>query len=138
MPRAPEFTRENPVGRAPRLSDQPTDQTEDNLPGERAVGMSYERQPDWRRVSLFAAGLTIGLAVGAGAALLFAPQSGEETRELLGAGARRLSGRAADRWDDLRDELRWLARRGRKSVRRGVTRGRWAAEDAIDRGWRRY
>jgi hypothetical protein len=138
MPRAPEFTRENPVGRAPRLSEQPTDQTEDNLLDERAVGTSYERQPDWRRVGLFGAGLAIGLAVGAGAALLLAPQSGEETRELLGAGARRLGGRAADRWDELRDELRWLARRGRKSVRRGVTRGRWAAEDAIERRWRRY
>ena len=138
MPRAPEFTRENAVGRASRLSDQRTDQSEDNLLGERAVGTSYERQPDWRRVGLFGAGLAIGLAVGAGATLLFAPRSGEETRELLGAGARRLSGRAADRWDDLRDELRWLARRGRKSVHRGVTRGRWVAEDAIERRWRRY
>ena len=138
MSRAPEFTHENTVGRAPRLADQRTDRTEDNLLGERAVGTSYDRRPDWRRVGVFGAGLFLGLAVGAGAALLLAPQSGEETRELLGAGARRLGDRAADRWDDLRDELRWLARRGRKSVRRGVTRGRWAAEDAIERRWRRY
>ena len=137
MPRAPEFTDENAVGTASRLSDQRPDQTEENVVRERAVGKSYDRQPDWRRLGVFGAGLAIGLAVGAGATLLFAPRSGEETRELLGLGARRLGDRAADRWDDLRDELRWLARRGRKSGRRGVTRSRWKAEDAIERRRRR-
>jgi hypothetical protein len=115
MSRAPEFTSENVVERASGLSDQRTrtEQTEESVLGERAVGTSYERYPDWRRVGIFGAGLAIGLAVGAGAALLLAPQSGEETRELLGAGARRLGDRAADRWDDLRDEIREACDDGR-------------------------
>jgi len=98
---------------------------------------SYEERTGWRRAGVFSAGLAVGLAVGAGAALLFAPQSGEDTRELIGEQARSVTGRVADRWEDLRDELRAAARRSRRRVRRGVTRGRWAAEDALERGRRR-
>jgi hypothetical protein len=98
---------------------------------------SDEYQTDWRQIGTLGVGIAIGVAVGAGIALLLAPMSGEETRDLIGDRARRLRGRAADSWDDLRDELRWAARRGRKRVRRGATRGRWAAEDAVDKARRR-
>jgi hypothetical protein len=105
-------------------------------PGRRRRS-SFEEQTDWQRIGIFGAGMAVGLAIGAGAALLLAPQSGEITRELIGEQARSVGGRVVDRWDDLRDELRAAARRSRKRVRRGVTRGRWAAEDALDRGRRR-
>jgi hypothetical protein len=110
------------------------------LEHEEPEGSSYEESTDWGRIGVFAAGLAAGLTIGAGVALLLAPASGQETREYISDRARSLRGRADTSWDDLRDELRWLARRGRQSVRRGVTRGRWRAEDVIERqrrkkGW---
>ncbi|HEY6218969.1 MAG TPA: YtxH domain-containing protein [Gemmatimonadaceae bacterium] len=73
-----------------------------------------------RRAGTFLTGLGIGLAVGAALALLFAPQSGEETRRSLRRGGRRLRGRAADAWEDLRLELartkRALKRRRREAA----------------------
>lgn len=91
---------------------------------------------DWRQPGTVAAGMAVGLLLGAGLALLFAPRSGIETRELLGDRARLFRDDAADRFDDLRDELSRAARRGRRRIRRGTTRGRWAAEDLFDRtGW---
>ena len=42
----------------------------------------------------------VGLAVGAGVALLFAPRSGEETRRAIGDGARRVRDRASDLVED--------------------------------------
>jgi|SwirhisoilCB2_FD_contig_31_11440138_length_834_multi_5_in_0_out_0_2 gas vesicle protein len=50
-----------------------------------------------------------GAAVGAGIALLTAPKTGAETRQKLGATARKLSDATRDRWDRARgrfDELR--------------------------------
>jgi hypothetical protein len=90
----------------------------------------------WRQTGAAAAGLVFGLALGAGLALLFAPRAGDETRELLGERARVLRGHAGDRFEDLRGDLGRVARRGRRRMRRGVTRGRWAAEDMLYRaGW---
>src|SRR4051812_18610688 len=70
-------------------------------------------ETDWQRVALFGAGLAIGLTFGAGAALLAAPRSGEETRAALRSRARRLSRatgrRGQDAWDDLREELKSAA-----------------------------
>lgn len=54
----------------------------------------------------FAAGLLLGALIGAGVALLFAPQSGEDTRRLLRRRARRLASDARDRYDDLKDKVR--------------------------------
>jgi hypothetical protein len=95
----------------------------------RRRGSPYEESRDWRALGVFAAGVAVGAAMGAGAALLLAPQSGEEARASIGRGRRRLGVRAHDAWDDLRDELRWAARRGVKRLRRGATRGRWALAD---------
>jgi hypothetical protein len=94
----------------------------------------------WRQTGAATAGLVFGLALGAGLALLFAPRSGDETRELIGERTRLLRGRAVDHLDDLREELGHSARRGKRRVRRGMTRGvargRWAAEDFLSRaGW---
>ena len=92
---------------------------------------------DWARLGFFGLGIALGALLGSGTALLFAPESGQEARARLRRRARRLRGTAGDAWDDLRDELEWAARRGRKRVRRGMTRGGWMAEDAVDAGRRR-
>ena len=83
---------------------------------------------DWRGAGILSLGVIAGALVGAGVALLFAPQSGEETRERIADRARSLGSRADASWDDLRDELRRLRRRSR----RAATRGRWKVEDILD------
>ena len=93
------------------------------------VGRSYEEEREWRGAGVFTLGAMAGALVGAGVALLLAPQSGVETRDEIASRARQLRSRADDSWDDLRDELRRLRRRGR----RVATRGRWKAEDLLDR-----
>jgi gas vesicle protein len=45
----------------------------------------------------------IGALVGTGAALLYAPRSGQETRELLAKKGRELKGKASDALDDAKD-----------------------------------
>jgi hypothetical protein len=81
-------------------------------------------ETDWQQVAIFAAGAVLGVAIGAGAALLLAPQSGEEARHGLARQGRRLRARTADAWDDLRDELRYAAGRSRRKVGRALRRRR--------------
>jgi len=76
--------------------------------------------------TIFAAGLALGIALGAGAALLLAPNSGAETRRALVRRSRKVGRRSRDAWDDLRDELR-NALRDRRRARR---RKRLAAQEA--------
>jgi hypothetical protein len=64
-------------------------------------------------VLVLTAGLLVGIAVGAGAALLYAPADGSDTRRALARKRRRLSRRGHDAWDELRDELRRALRRRR-------------------------
>lgn len=92
---------------------------------------------DWRRAGLIGSAVALGLAVGAGVAMLFAPQSGAGTRADLARATRRLGWRTHDAWDDLRDELAWASRRSGRHVGRGVRRGGWLAEDAWASGRRR-
>ena len=101
------------------------------------IGFAYEDPMDWARLGVFGLGIALGALLGGGAALLLAPQSGEEVRAGIGRRARGMREDARDAWDDLRDELDWAARQGRKRVRRGVTRGGWAAEDLVERSRRR-
>lgn len=81
---------------------------------------------DGRRgtIAAFAAGIALGLTIGAGAALLFAPQSGPDTRRALVRKGRHLTRRGHDAWDDLREELASAARRGRRAFRRRRERAR--------------
>jgi len=73
---------------------------------------------DWQHIALFAAGAVLGVTLGAGAALLLAPQSGEQARHNIARRGRRLRARTADAWGDLRHELRFAARRGRRKLAR--------------------
>jgi hypothetical protein len=99
---------------------------------ERPRGSSFRRSVDWQHVGLLGAGLVVGALIGAGAALLFAPQSGEATRSAIRRQARFARHRASDAWGDLAAELAEVARRGRRRARRVVRRARWRASDAID------
>lgn len=67
---------------------------------------------------IFAAGMAVGIAVGAAGALLFAPQSGADTRHAIVRRGRRLGLRGKDAWEDLGDELRRFARRRRRAWQR--------------------
>ena len=82
---------------------------------------------DWRQVAIFGAGVAIGIAVGAGAALLAAPSSGAETRAVLRAKVGRVqrsaTRRGRDAWDDLRDEIGRVERAmQRRALRRTAQR----------------
>jgi gas vesicle protein len=76
--------------------------------------------------AILAAGVLAGIAVGAGVALLLAPQSGEETREGLARRGRRWARRGRDAWDD----LSWELRRARNRRRRERARARERANEA--------
>jgi gas vesicle protein len=71
---------------------------------------------DWQHIGIFAAGALLGAALGAGTALLLAPQSGAETRHRLARRGRHLTERTSDAWSDLRDELRYAARRSKRKL----------------------
>ena len=77
----------------------------------------------------FLAGVFVGLAVGAAAALLLAPRSGAETRQALRQRGRRVRNKAGDAWEDLRLELARTARalrrkrRDARSAAKSETRG---------------
>ena len=64
----------------------------------------------------FAAGLLIGALIGAGVALLFAPQSGEDTRRVIRRRAKRIAAGATDRFDDVKDRIRKARRRAEEAL----------------------
>jgi gas vesicle protein len=77
-----------------------------------------------------------GMGVGAAVALLFAPRSGDETREILSEKAEEGRQYAKDRVQELRDVARDTAEQGKKVVARkarAVTAGAEAAKDAYTR-----
>ena len=63
----------------------------------------------------FAAGLILGALIGAGVALLFAPQSGGETRRIIRKRARHLAADASDRFDDVKDRIRDARRKAEEA-----------------------
>jgi len=83
---------------------------------EREHETDGEGELDWQHIAIFTAGAMLGAVLGAGAALLFAPQSGARTRHNIARRGRHLRTRTADAWEDLRHELRYAARRGRKKL----------------------
>lgn len=64
----------------------------------------------------FAVGVLLGALVGAGVALLFAPQSGEETRRLIRKKTKRLAAQAEDKIDDIRDGVKQIRRRAERAI----------------------
>jgi YtxH-like protein len=140
MARTSEYSSSGPSGTSSRsrTSDLDSSDSSDSMASGKARGRSYSEDMQWRHAAIFGAGVALGALLGAGAALLYAPQSGEETREMLGERAQRFGGRIGERIGDARGDLGWYMRRGRRKVRRGAERGRWAGEDLADRirrGW---
>jgi gas vesicle protein len=72
----------------------------------------------------------VGALTGAAVALLFAPASGEETREFLGQKAREGKAKAREAMDQGRDYYR----NQRDNLVTAVERGREAFQQARDRG----
>jgi gas vesicle protein len=72
----------------------------------------------------------IGALAGAAVALLFAPATGEETREFLGQKAREGKAKARDAMDQGRDYYA----RNRENLVTAVERGREAFQQARERG----
>jgi gas vesicle protein len=72
----------------------------------------------------------VGAVTGAAAALLFAPASGEETREYLGQKARESRARAREAVDQGRD----VYRRQKEQLASAVDRGIEAFQQARERG----
>ena len=78
---------------------------------------------EWKHVAIFGAGLALGITLGAGVALLTAPQSGAETRAGIRRGARNaggaVRGASGDAWHGVQAEMRRLTRalRRRKARR---------------------
>ena len=79
----------------------------------------------------------VGLAIGAGVALLFAPQTGEETRRRIRRSAERFKDVAVDTFDDARlkveeqiDVARQKIDMRKQQVTRAVSAGREAAQEA--------
>ena len=108
--------------------------TDEEIAERPARGRSYEEDRSWRQLGTLGLGIVLGVLLGAGATLLTTPFSGPEAREFLGSRARRVRRDAGDRWENLRDDLEFAARRGRRNVRRSMRHGRWAFEDARH-GW---
>lgn len=81
------------------------------------------------RAGGFFAGLLIGAVVGAGVALLLAPESGRETRRKLSRRFKALRDRAADEADALGDEFRTRGRRVRREVARAANAVRAELDD---------
>jgi len=77
----------------------------------------------------FLTGFLLGTVVGAAVALLFAPKSGEETRELIRERGIELKGRAAELTEESRRHAEELAAEARKRAEEAEARGRLVLEE---------
>jgi gas vesicle protein len=84
-------------------------------PARRPRGRPYQNVADARSAGMLGVGLLIGAVLGAGVALLMAPQAGWETRRTLARRTRAMRG-GAGAWTKLGRELRRAARAKRKSL----------------------
>jgi gas vesicle protein len=73
-----------------------------------------------------------GSAIGAAIALLYAPQSGEDTRRYIGKQARKGRRALEDVSEDLSDRGRELYEKGRRLADDAFEKGRRVADDAVE------
>jgi|GEM_PF-2334574 len=79
-----------------------------------------EMEHDEHGVRTFVAGMALGALVGAGLALLFAPQSGADTRRYVSRKAKHMAREARDRYDDVKDKVRRARQRHGERGEHGV------------------
>ena len=84
-------------------------------PARRPRGRPYRNVPDARSAGMLGVGMIIGAVLGAGIALLVAPQAGWETRRSLARRTRSM-GPGSGSWTKLGRELRKAAQAKRKSL----------------------
>lgn len=70
-----------------------------------------------------------GLGLGLGVGILFAPMSGEETRENISQRANEFADQARDSIEQGRDRVRETLEQGRERVRSGISSIRGAAQN---------
>jgi len=70
----------------------------------------------------FVSGLLLGAVIGAGVALLAAPDSGRTTRRRLKRAATGLKAGAVDRWDELTEDVKEKVDTALKGARKRLTR----------------
>ncbi len=85
----------------------------------RVRGRPFTREPDWHSVALIGAGIAAGAVLGAGIALLMAPQSGAHTRLALTSEFRRRRPWQTSPWERLGDELKKAAHRRNRLLHAG-------------------
>lgn len=78
----------------------------------------------------FVSGLALGALVGAGVALLLAPQSGRRTRKRIVRAAEDIGDEARDRFEDAADDVRRTAEHAVRAAERSGTR----LKDSVRRG----
>ncbi|MEO5579203.1 MAG: YtxH domain-containing protein [Gemmatimonadaceae bacterium] len=96
----------------------------------RPLGKPYKSVPDLKSVSMLGIGLVIGSVLGAGIALLTAPQTGEDTRASLSRRARRIRGQPVGAWERLGRELKRAAALKQKERRLAAAGRETASEKA--------
>lgn len=84
-------------------------------PARRPRGKPYNEVRDARSAGMLGVGMIIGAVLGAGIALLVAPQAGWETRRSISRRARLITGDDGA-WSKLGRELRRAAKAKRKSL----------------------
>ena len=80
--------------------------------------MEYDRQA---HVFNFIAGLALGAVIGAGIALLTAPDSGRRTRRRISRAAGEIRETAGDRWEELADDVKGRVDEAIKGARKRLS-----------------
>lgn len=125
------------VRSGPMIAERGRERPAADVPRYPALPRHWELPTPPESAITFGAGLAVGLTLGAALAMVLTPRTGAETRAALRRSARRMGSRSRDAWDELRDELQFAARRGKRRVGRAIERGGWAAEELMDRRRRR-
>lgn len=107
-----------------------------------SIGSRRSRSDEGEGMRMLGVGLLLGAVVGATAALLMAPATGEDTRRVLRRKARVLakqgSGFIEDTWSDAERVARRGMKRARKQAAMARSAARSVARDATDSGRRRF
>jgi len=93
------------------------------------------------KITFFLAGMGVGALIG----LLFAPKSGDETRQLIGTKSRELAGSAGEYYSKGREAATEYIGKGKEAAseyidkgREAVTRGRETLREAVSAGKQAY